>query len=44
MSVSHDIRTQSQTKLTYEHYVQFPEDGNRHEIIDGDSLSVNGSA
>jgi Uma2 family endonuclease len=35
MSVSHDIRTQSQTKLTYEHYVQYPEDGNRHEIIDG---------
>lgn len=24
------------TKLTYEDYLQFPEDGRRHEIIDGD--------
>ena len=24
------------TKLTYEDYRQFPEDGRRHEIIDGD--------
>ncbi|MCP4511625.1 MAG: hypothetical protein GY826_35085, partial [Fuerstiella sp.] len=35
MSVTNDIRTQSRTKLTYEHYAQYPEDGNRHEIIDG---------
>ena len=26
----------SQTKLTYDDYVQFPSDGKRHEIIDGD--------
>lgn len=26
----------SKTKLTYEDYVGFPEDGRRHEIIDGD--------
>ena len=24
------------TKLTYEDYLQFPEDGRRHEVIDGD--------
>ena len=24
------------TKLTYEDYLQFPEDESRHEIIDGD--------
>ena len=24
------------TKLTYEDYLQFPEDGRRHKIIDGD--------
>lgn len=33
MSVSHPPK--SQTKLTYEHYTQFPDDGMRHEIIDG---------
>lgn len=26
----------SKTKLTYEDYVGFPEDGRRHEVIDGD--------
>ena len=26
----------SQTKLTYDDYVQFPADGKRHEIIDGE--------
>ena len=26
----------SKTKLTYDDYVQFPDDGKRHEIIDGD--------
>jgi Uma2 family endonuclease len=26
----------SKTKLTYKEYVQFPDDGKRHEIIDGD--------
>lgn len=24
------------TKLTYQDYLQFPEDGRRHEVIDGD--------
>ena len=35
MSVSHDVRKNSPIKLTYDSYLQFPEDGNRHEIIDG---------
>ncbi len=26
----------SKTKLTYREYVLFPDDGRRHEIIDGD--------
>jgi Uma2 family endonuclease len=29
------IRTDSGLKLTYEDYVKIPEDGRRHEIIDG---------
>jgi Uma2 family endonuclease len=29
------IRTESGLKLTYEDYVKIPEDGRRHEIIDG---------
>lgn len=33
MSVSDPPK--SHTKLTYEHYTQFPDDGMRHEIIDG---------
>ena len=33
MSVSHE--TPRKSKLTYEHYTQLPDDGNRHEIIDG---------
>jgi len=33
MSVSHE--TQRKSKLTYEHYTQLPDDGNRHEIVDG---------
>ncbi len=28
----------SQTKLTYEDYVHFPEDGKTHEIIDGEHV------
>jgi hypothetical protein len=28
--------TGSKTKLTYREYCQFPDDGRRHEIIDGD--------
>ena len=33
MSVSHPPK--SHTKLTYEHYTQFSDDGMRHEIVDG---------
>ena len=29
-------RARHRTKLTYEDYVHFPDDGNRHEIIDGE--------
>ena len=29
------VETDRTTKLTYNDYVHFPEDGNRHEIIDG---------
>ncbi|MFP4012321.1 MAG: Uma2 family endonuclease [Spirochaetaceae bacterium] len=29
-------QTRHRTKLTYEDYVHFPDDGNRHEIIDGE--------
>lgn len=30
----------SQTKLTYDDYAQFPEDGKRHEIIDGEHFAT----
>ena len=36
MSVSHDLPSDSKIRLTYQDYVQYPDDGNRHEIIDGD--------
>ena len=38
MSISHDVprSSSSKTKLTYEDYCQYPDDGYRHEIIDGD--------
>jgi len=29
-------RARADTKLTYQDYLLFPDDGNRHEIIDGD--------
>ncbi len=32
------IRTESGLKLTYEDYVRLPEDGRRHEIIDGSHI------
>jgi Uma2 family endonuclease len=35
MSTARDIAAKSKTKLTYREYVLFPNDGNRHEIIDG---------
>ena len=35
MSVSHESLPASPTKLTYDDYVLFPDDGKRHEIIDG---------
>ena len=35
MSVSHESTPVSPTKLRYEEYVLFPNDGKRHEIIDG---------
>ena len=35
MSVSDEAKL-SKSKFTYEHYVLFPEDGNQHELIDGD--------
>ena len=28
--------TQSGVKLTYDDFVQFPDDGKRHELIDGE--------
>lgn len=35
MSISPETIRKSPTKLTYNEYVLFPADGNRHEIIDG---------
>jgi len=35
MSISSEAIRKSPTKLTYNEYVLFPDDGNRHEIIDG---------
>ncbi len=35
MSLSSETIRKSPTKLTYNEYVLFPEDGNTHEIIDG---------
>ena len=35
MSISSETIRKSPTKLTYNEYVLFPDDGNRHEIIDG---------
>jgi Uma2 family endonuclease len=35
MSISSETPLKSRTKLTYNEYVLFPDDGNRHEIIDG---------
>ena len=35
MSTSSETIRKSPTKLTYNEYVLFPDDGNRHEIIDG---------
>ncbi len=35
MSASQETVRKSPTKLTYNEYVLFPSDGNRHEIIDG---------
>ena len=35
MSNSPETVRKSPVKLTYDHYVLFPNDGNRHEIIDG---------
>lgn len=35
MSISPEAIRKSPTKLTYNEYVLFPDDGNRHEIIDG---------
>lgn len=35
MSVSPETTPKSPVKLTYQEYVLFPADGNRHEIIDG---------
>jgi Uma2 family endonuclease len=35
MSVSHEPKQTTTTKLTYDHLILFPNDGNRHEIIDG---------
>ncbi len=32
------IRINSQTKLTYDDYVLFPEDGRRHELVDGEHI------
>ncbi len=36
MSISHDVPRSSKTKLTYDDYCQYPDDGYRHEIIVGD--------
>ena len=36
MSTSHDLPPDFKIRLTYQDYVQYPDDGNRHEIIDGD--------
>ena len=34
MSVSRDDQAASPVELTYEHYARYPDEGNRHEIID----------
>lgn len=36
MSVFHEAEPRPRTRLTYDDYCQYPDDGNRHEIIDGD--------
>lgn len=35
MSISHDVPAKRRGNLTYEHYCQLPDDGMRHEIING---------
>ena len=30
------VRVDGKLKLTYDEYVLFPDDGNRHELIDGE--------
>ena len=36
MAGSDDVRPESRTKLTYDDFVLFPDDGMRHELIDGE--------
>ena len=36
MSGSDEVKAPAGVKLTYDDYVLFPEDGQRHELIDGE--------
>lgn len=36
MAGSDDVRANQAVKLTYEDFLQFPDDGKRHELIDGE--------
>ena len=36
MPGSDDVRTSPGVKLTYDDFVHFPDDGKRHELIDGE--------
>ncbi|HEX5475152.1 MAG TPA: Uma2 family endonuclease [Vicinamibacterales bacterium] len=36
MAGGDDVRTNRAVKLTYEDFLQFPDDGKRHELIDGE--------
>jgi hypothetical protein len=36
MPGSDDVKATSRVKLTYEDFLLFPDDGKRHELIDGD--------
>jgi len=40
MSGSDDAKAAAGVKLTYDDYVLFPEDGQRHELIDGSRLGA----
>lgn len=40
MPGSDDLKAASRVKLTYEDFLLFPEDGKRHELIDGEPVEA----